>query len=110
IDRQYQDTGCDLEGDEDHMRQVFTNLILNGLQAMETGGTLTVSTMVDGEAGTCSVMIGDSGPGISAEVQAKLFTPFFTTKPRGTGLGLAVSYGIVMDHGGDIRVESEAGQ
>ena len=110
IDRQYQDTGCDLEGDEDQMRQVFTNLILNGLQAMETGGTLTVSTVVDGEAGTCSVMIGDSGPGISTDVQAKLFTPFFTTKSRGTGLGLAVSYGIVMDHGGDIKVESEAGQ
>lgn len=110
IEQDYQAAGCDLEGDEDQLRQVFTNLVVNSLQAMETGGALKVSTMVRGEGGRCSVTIGDSGPGIPAEIQAKLFTPFFTTKPRGTGLGLAVSYGIVKDHGGDIRVESEAGQ
>ena len=69
-----------------------------------------VSTLVDREVGCCSVTIGDSGPGIPSEVQEKLFTPFFTTKPRGTGLGLAVSYGIVKDHGGDIRVYSEPEQ
>jgi two-component system NtrC family sensor kinase len=109
-ERRYQTAGGDIEGDEDQLRQVFTNLIVNGLQAMETGGTLTVSTGVDQKAGCCSVTIGDSGPGISAEVREKLFTPFFTTKPRGTGLGLAVSYGIVKDHGGDIRVESTAGR
>jgi len=74
------------------------------------GGTLTVSAVADREAGICSITIGDSGPGISAEVQEKLFTPFFSTKPRGTGLGLAVSYGIVKDHGGDIRVASEPRQ
>ena len=110
IERNYQTTsGDDIEGDEDQLRQVFTNLILNGLQAMEAGGTLAVSTETDREAGCCSVTISDSGSGISAEVQEKLFTPFFTTKQRGSGLGLAVSYGIVKDHDGDIRVESEAG-
>ncbi|MDA8429784.1 MAG: ATP-binding protein [Geobacteraceae bacterium] len=110
IQREYRNAGGYLEGDEDQLRQVFTNLILNGLQAMESGGTLTVATLPDQEAGNCSVTIRDSGTGISADIQAKLFTPFFTTKPRGTGLGLAVSYGIVKDHGGDIRVESAAGQ
>ena len=110
VKRKYQGAGNDIEGDEDQLRQVFTNLIVNGLQAMETGGTLTVSSAVDGEGECCAVTIGDSGPGISAEVQKKLFTPFFTTKPRGTGLGLAVSYGIVRDHGGDIRVESKPGE
>jgi len=111
IERKFQTTGGDgLEGDEDQLRQVFTNLIVNGLQAMETGGTVTVSIVIEREAGRCSVTIGDNGPGIPADVQEKLFTPFFTTKPRGTGLGLAVSYGIVKDHGGDIRVESEPGQ
>ena len=106
IERDYQIAGGDIEGDEDQLRQVFTNLILNGLQAKETGGALTVSTAVDRETGSCTVTIDDRGPGITADVQEKLFTPFFTSKPGGTGLGLAVSYGIVKDHGGDIRVES----
>ncbi|MBW4055757.1 MAG: hypothetical protein HIU83_10200 [Proteobacteria bacterium] len=110
IERTYQNAAGDIEGDEDQLRQVFTNLIVNGLQAMEAGGTVTVSIVVEQEAGYCSVTIGDSGPGIPADVQEKLFTPFFTTKPRGTGLGLAVSYGIVKDHGGDIRVDSKPGQ
>ncbi len=110
IERTYQNAAGDIEGDEDQLRQVFTNLIVNGLQAMEAGGTMTVSIVIEQEAGYCSVTIGDSGPGISADVQEKLFTPFFTTKPRGTGLGLAVSYGIVKDHGGDIRVDSKPGQ
>ena len=89
---------------------MFTNLIVNGLQAMESGGTLSISTARNTGADCCSIGIRDSGPGISTDIREKLFTPFFTTKPRGTGLGLAVSYGIVKDHGGDIRVESEAGQ
>jgi len=110
IERKGQSARGDIEGDCDQLRQVFTNLIVNGLQAMESGGTLTVSTAVDREGGCFSVTIGDSGPGIPADVQEKLFTPFFTTKPRGTGLGLAVSYGIVKDHGGDIRVESTPGE
>jgi two-component system NtrC family sensor kinase len=109
IQRNYLTSRDNIEGDEDQLRQVFTNLIINGLQAMETGGALTVSTVIDQEA-SCSVTIGDSGSGISTDVRGKLFTPFFTTKPRGTGLGLAVSCGIVTDHGGDIRVESEAGR
>jgi two-component system NtrC family sensor kinase len=109
VTRKYQGA-VDIEGDGDQLRQVFTNLIANALQAMDAGGTLTVSSAVDGAGGCCSVTIGDSGPGISADVQKKLFTPFFTTKPRGTGLGLAVSYGIVRDHGGDIRVESKPGE
>jgi sensor histidine kinase regulating citrate/malate metabolism len=78
--------------------------------AMVSGGTLAVTALFDREKEHCAVTIGDSGSGITAEVVEKLFTPFFTTKPRGIGLGLAVSYGIVTDHGGDIRVESEPGR
>ena len=110
IERKYQTAGGDIGGDEDQLRQVFTNLIVNGLQAMEKGGVLTVGAEALEGAEQCRITITDSGPGIPADVQEKLFTPFFTTKPRGTGLGLAVSYGIVKDHDGDIRVESEAGQ
>ncbi len=110
IERKYKASNDEIEGDEDQLRQVFTNLIINGLQAMETGGRLSVSTVIDPETSCCLVSIGDSGAGIPADVKEKLFTPFFTTRTRGTGLGLAVSYGIVKDHGGDIRVESEPGQ
>ena len=110
IERKYQTDGSVIEGDEDQLRQVFTNLIVNGLQAMEKGGVLTVGAEVLEGDEQCRITITDTGAGISKELQGKLFTPFFTTKTRGTGLGLAVSYGIVKDHGGDIRVESEVEQ
>jgi two-component system, NtrC family, sensor kinase len=109
IERRYQTADVDIEGDEDQLRQVFTNLIVNGLQAMETWGVLTVGTEIRTGEELCRITIADSGTGISKELQEKLFTPFFTTKERGTGLGLAVSYGIVKDHGGDIRFVSAPG-
>jgi two-component system NtrC family sensor kinase len=100
----------EIEGDQDQLRQVFTNLIVNGLQAMDGGGVLTLHISRDETGEQATVTITDSGCGIAPEHLEKLFTPFFTTKAHGTGLGLAVSYGIVKDHGGDIRVESEAGR
>ncbi|HXC93604.1 MAG TPA: cache domain-containing protein, partial [Geobacteraceae bacterium] len=96
-----------LEADEDQLRQVFTNLIINAVQAMGKGGTLTISTSL--ERGSCRVEIGDTGIGISQEKVKDVFTPFYTTKQSGTGLGLSVSYGIVKDHGGTISVRSEPG-
>jgi two-component system NtrC family sensor kinase len=99
-----------LQGDGDQLRQVFTNLILNAIQAMKQGGTLTVSTSRDSGAGTCTVAVGDTGIGIPPENLKSIFSPFFTTRNEGTGLGLAVSYGIVRDHGGNIQVESTAGK
>ena len=110
IEQKFRTDGSVIEGDEDQLRQVFTNLIVNGLQAMDSGGVLTISIEVEQETGCYSVTISDRGAGIAADVREKLFTPFFTTKPGGTGLGLAVSYGIVKDHGGDIKVESDTGQ
>ncbi len=104
-------TGGDnkIEGDENQLRQVFTNLIVNAVQAMEGGGMLTVRTVLTMAAGTCRVEIGDSGDGIHPEQIKDIFTPFFTTKRSGTGLGLSVSYGIVRNHGGGITVRSEPG-
>jgi len=110
IVRGYWGADVEIEGDQDQLRQVFTNLIINGLQAMEGGGTLTLGLSRDEDGRQVRVTVSDSGSGILAEHLEKLFTPFFSTKARGTGLGLAVSYGIVKDHGGDIRVESVAGQ
>jgi two-component system NtrC family sensor kinase len=110
IVRAYWGRDVEIEGDQDQLRQVFTNLILNGLQAMEGGGVLTLDLSPDQEGASVSVRIADCGSGIPPEHLEKLFTPFFSTKARGTGLGLAVSYGIVKDHGGEIRVASKPGQ
>jgi signal transduction histidine kinase len=93
------------------LNQVWTNLIDNAVAAMDGRGTLTIRTARDEE--TCILVeIGDTGPGIPADIRNRIFEPFFTTKPlgQGTGLGLDVSYRIVVKkHGGDIRVESEPG-
>jgi two-component system NtrC family sensor kinase len=110
IVRGYWGGDVEIEGDRDQLRQVFTNLIINGLQAMDGGGTLTLDLLPDQAGHSAEIRIADCGCGIPADQMEKLFTPFFTTKPRGTGLGLAVSYGIVKDHGGDIRVASQPGQ
>ena len=104
--RGYWGGDIEIEGDQDQLRQVFTNLIVNGLQAMDAGGVLALDMSRDETGEQVSITVTDSGCGILPEHLEKLFTPFFTTKPRGTGLGLAVSYGIVKDHGGDILVES----
>ena len=104
------DPDAEIEGDADQLRQVFTNLLLNGIQAMPAGGELTVSAGSDAAAGICEVTVSDTGVGIAAEQLDKIFNPFFTTRSSGTGLGLSVSYGIVKDHGGEISVESDPGK
>lgn len=95
-------------GHASELREVLTNLILNALDAMPDGGRLTVSTST--RNGYVLATVADTGTGMPEEVRRKLFTPFFTTKPNGTGLGLSVSYGIVKRHGGDIEVKSEEGK
>jgi len=110
IERLYRNCAITVMGDSDQLRQVFTNLIVNGLQAMEGGGVLTVDVQPFHESSYCQIMIKDTGCGIDALNQQKLFSPFFTTKPHGTGLGLAVTYGIIKDHGGMIEVTSEPGE
>jgi signal transduction histidine kinase len=92
------------------LNQVWTNLIDNAVQAMAGEGTLTIRTSRDGDY--VRVEIGDTGPGIAPELRQRIFEPFFTTKPvgQGTGLGLDISYRIVVArHGGDLTVESEPG-
>ncbi len=97
--------------DVEKMKRVFTNLLTNSIQAMETGGTITIRTGYDQKTNGIRITLTDTGPGIPADIRDKIFEPFFTTKPtgKGTGLGLAVSYGIVKDHGGEISVESKEG-
>jgi two-component system NtrC family sensor kinase len=98
-----------MEGDEGQLRQVFTNLVVNGIQAMPQGGTLSVAARHDTEHETLQVTVADSGAGMDQAAREQVFTPFFTTKASGTGLGLSVSYGIVREHGGTITVESAPG-
>ncbi|MFO0751967.1 MAG: ATP-binding protein [Thermodesulfovibrionales bacterium] len=100
--------------DPNQIQQVFLNLLINAADAMEERGRISISSGVAEEEGARFVRLAfaDTGPGISREHLGKIFEPFFTTKPagKGTGLGLAVSYGIVKKHGGQIQVESEEGK
>jgi CheY-like chemotaxis protein len=96
-------------GDPAELREVMTNLILNAVDAMPRGGTLTVSTARRGE--TIELRVVDTGVGIPEAVRSKIFDPFFTTKgPKGTGLGLSMTYGILSRHGATIAVDSQEGQ
>ena len=89
------------------------NLVMNAEQAMEERGRGVVNvTAARGADNFVEVRVSDDGPGIPKATAERIFDPFFTTKPagKGTGLGLSVSFGIIRDHGGTIRVESEPGQ
>lgn len=100
----------EITADPAQINQVLVNLVVNALQAMPQGGTLTVRTHAG--AGEVSLMVEDTGIGMSPEVRERVFVPFFTTKDvgQGTGLGLPVVHGIVASHGGTIQVESEVGR
>jgi len=101
-----------IRGDANQLQQVLMNFAINSQQAMEDsgGGVFRVTTR-RGNKGFIEIIVHDTGPGIPEEIQDKIFEPFFTTKRagEGTGLGLAVTYGIIKEHGGDIRVRSKVG-
>jgi PAS domain S-box-containing protein len=92
--------------DEVLMRQAFTNLIQNAVEAMLIGGTITIEAEKNKEI---KIAVHDTGTGIPAENLKKIFLPFYTTKDKGTGLGLALVHKIVLSHGGRIEVESTEG-
>jgi Amt family ammonium transporter len=102
--------------DREQMKQVFLNLMLNALQAMEKGGTLRLVTrrasVFHGkrDQSAAEVSVEDTGPGIPEDLQSKIFEPFFSTKEEGIGLGLPIAQRIVEEHGGEVRVESKVGQ
>jgi signal transduction histidine kinase len=90
------------------VHQVMLNLATNAIHAMPDGGSLTIRVGKTG--GELTIAVADTGVGIAPEDRAKLFEPFFTTRPEGTGLGLSVTYGIVKAHGGRIDVETAPGR
>lgn len=90
------------------LKQAFLNIIRNGMEAIGNGGELAITSQVHGDQ--IEFIVRDSGKGITAEHQEQLFTPFFTTKAVGTGLGLAYAQQVVLEHGGEIRCESAPGE
>jgi two-component system nitrogen regulation sensor histidine kinase GlnL len=122
IQRRYDPSLPPILADEDRMVQVFHNLVRNAIEAMPTGGRLTLVsrlsmnplfTKVDlgaGQRSMAEVQVADEGEGIPEAAYAKLFTPFFTTKDKGLGLGLALCHRILEEHRGAIQVTSEPGR
>jgi signal transduction histidine kinase len=102
---QHGDAELTIEADHDQIRQVLLNLITNGYDAMPGGGTLTISAAA--AAGSVEITVTDTGSGMDEETREAIFTPFFTRKARGIGLGLAVTKRIVEAHHGTIAVRSE---
>jgi two-component system, NtrC family, sensor kinase len=98
--------------DPKHIQQVFLNLFLNAVQAMQDGGVLTVQSSLarSGAVDMVRVNVIDTGQGIPPQILEKIFTPFFTTKAQGTGLGLAISHRLIEQHGGRLTVVSEDGK
>ena len=94
--------------DRDRIKQVLLNLIKNSLEAMPEGGSLIIGSQRTNQR--IRIWVEDNGPGILRKKMKNIFSPYFTTKKKGTGLGLAVSYRIIQDHGGDIFVDSEHGK
>jgi predicted CoA-binding protein len=107
VERKYDQNLPRIQAYASELNQVWTNLIDNAIDAMDGKGKITLRTRYQDP--WIVVDIGDTGPGISPELQEKIFNPFFTTKPndKGTGLGLSITYNIINKHGGDIKVYSQ---
>jgi signal transduction histidine kinase len=101
------DSPMPLNADTELLHRALSNLVLNAMDAMPAGGTLTISARPIGE--TVELRVADTGQGLTPEECERLFTPYYTTKQHGTGLGLAIVQSVVADHQGTIAVESRAG-
>lgn len=103
-----------VRGDREKLKQVFLNLVLNGLQATGRGGSVAITAVsvraVEGKPAGVELNFADSGEGIDPAALPRIFEPFFTTKTGGTGLGLAITQKIIESHGGSIEVESTVGK
>jgi two-component system cell cycle sensor histidine kinase/response regulator CckA len=106
VNAELEDT-CEVSGNAPELRRVFTNLVLNAVDAMPDGGTLSLGCTLTGRQ--VAISVKDDGAGIAPESQKMIFSPYFTTKPQGTGLGLAGARRTIQEQGGDIRFESSPG-
>lgn len=110
IDNQLLENMVKTHLDCNQILQVFINILLNALQATERNGRVKIQSHVNHRDGLVGITISDNGCGMSSDELEKIFDPFFSTKSQGTGLGLAVSYGIVQNHQGTIKAYSELGR
>jgi len=92
------------------LQQVFMNILINAADTMREGGTLTVQTGFEASEDAIEILISDTGRGMDREEMENIFLPFFTTKPKGSGLGLPISKRLIEQHGGSLRVESAVGK
>ncbi|HZC66687.1 MAG TPA: ATP-binding protein, partial [Candidatus Dormibacteraeota bacterium] len=97
----------EIDADAEMLHRAFQNLVLNALDAMPSGGTISMRTSQ--RAGSVRIEVSDTGKGLTPEECSRLFTPYYTTKSQGTGLGLAIVQSVVNDHHGTISVVSEEG-
>jgi signal transduction histidine kinase len=98
--------------DKSQLQQVFMNVLMNAVQAMQEKGVITITTRHNAAASSVELLISDTGCGIPPEEVDQIFDPFFTSKAsgQGTGLGLSIAYGIITSHRGSISVASEVGK
>jgi signal transduction histidine kinase len=106
------DPACPAEAmlDARELRKAFLNLILNGLESLSPGGRLTVTTSYNGPTKSVTIIVEDTGSGMSEETVSRMFDLFFTTKPLGTGLGMAIARSVIDLHGGELTIHSVLGQ
>jgi len=105
------DAACpDAMLDARELRKAFLNLVINGLESLREGGRLSVTTSYAPETRTVMIVIEDTGHGMSEETLSRIFDLFFTTKPQGTGLGMALARSVIDLHGGDLAVHSALGK
>jgi signal transduction histidine kinase len=100
-----------IRGEPHTLQQVLMNLLVNARDAMPGGGIVRIETSrATGQEGGVRLVVGDTGPGIPADVLPRISEPFYTTKTAGTGLGLPLSYNIIREHGGQVEVDSAPGR
>jgi signal transduction histidine kinase len=114
IETEYDENLPPIAGDGKQLGQVFLNMLLNSIEAMPDDGRITVATNIINVSGEgkklLKITIADTGCGISPALRRYIFDPFFTTKDTGTGMGLAIAFTVIEQHGGLIEVESEPGE
>ncbi|TBL80996.1 PAS domain-containing sensor histidine kinase [Paenibacillus thalictri] len=111
--RQYEEPGFMVAGKYNLLMQMFLNLMINSIEAMPDGGMLTIRISAkaeEGTAGSLAAEITDTGIGISEQAMEWLFNPFFSTKEQGSGLGLTIARDIMLEHGGELHIQSQAGK
>lgn len=117
--RSYDPSIPEISGDENQLKQVFLNLVKNAKESLTEGGMIHLTTRAitefhivegAGQGRMVSVEIRDNGSGIKQEDMEKIFTPFFTTKPGGSGLGMAITLNIIKEHGGHLKIDSAPGK